>query len=162
MTANNKKVSAVSKSYDTSDFESTEETYESRMHRIKSERSASARPTRATTHAAGSKQIGNNPRAVSLSSTFSSSSYSDSNDNTETDTNNIHTAASTRRSLAIKSSHQQDDQDVSIINTISEINSEKKSSTGDEEDGELEKSFRQLLPSESHLKKNKLESRGWY
>lgn len=131
------------------------------MHRIKSERSASARPTRATTQPSGSKQSGNhNPRAVSLSSTFSSSSYSDSNDNTETDTNNINTATSARRSLAVKSSHQQDDQDVSIINTISEINSEKKSSTGDEEDGELEKSFRQLLPSESHLKKNRLESRG--
>lgn len=67
-----------------------------------------------------------------------------------------------RRSVALKAGNQgahSDEQDVSLINTISELSSEKKGSTGDEED-ELEKSFRTLLPSESHLKKSRLETRG--
>ena len=67
-----------------------------------------------------------------------------------------------RRSVALKAGNQgahNDEQDVSLINTISELSSEKKGSTGDEDD-ELEKSFRTLLPSESHLKKSRLETRG--
>ena len=134
----------VSRSYDTSDFESTEETYESRMNKIKTERSLSARPI---------QKVKANLRTVSLSSTFSSSSYSDANDYTETD------AISMKKNSNVqeRKSHM-DDQDISMINTISEINSDKRNSTCDEDD-ELEKSFRQLLPSESHLKKNKLDSR---
>lgn len=139
----------VSKSYDTSDFESNEETYESRMNKIKPERSLSARPV---------QKNKTNLRTVSLSSTFSSSSYSDTNEFTETDA--INNATSNKKNLSVQDRRVHiDDQDISMINTISEINSDKKSSTCDEDD-ELEKSFRQLLPSESHLKKNKLETRG--
>jgi len=121
-------------------------------------RSASARagrqPTKPTLTATNPSTT---QRGVSLSSTISSSSYSDSNDtHTDTTTTDQH-----KKHHHQHHKHANDDQDVSLINTISEINSsDKKGSTGDEDDEEMEKSFRQLLPSESHLKKSKMESRG--
>ena len=154
-------VVSSSKPYDTSDFESNEETYEAKVNKI--EKPKPAKP--AILKQSIMKTV-KPPRAVSLSSTLSSSSYSDLNDNTEThDVTSGTTTTKKNQSIQeqlLRSSKTHDEQDLSMINTVSEltgVDKDNKGSTGDEDD-ELEKSFRQLLPSESHLKKNKLEMRG--
>ena len=160
--ARSKEPVVCSKSYDTSDFESNEETYEAKVNKIEKP----AKPAKpAILKQSIMKTDKQPPRAVSLSSTLSSSSYSDLNDNTET--NDVTSGTTTRKNqsiqeqLLLRSSKTHDEQDLSMINTVSELTGDKdnKGSTCDEDD-ELEKSFRQLLPSESHLKKNKLEMRG--
>jgi hypothetical protein len=113
----------------------------------------------------------NNGSSQSLSSTLSSSSslassYTQLNEKENENEQNKQPKVTPRTNTIRKTAKKSDNQDISTtsgssssntVNTISDNTFERKNGTGSgiDEDEELEKSFRQLLPSESHIKKTK-------
>ena len=107
----------------------------------------------------------NSSSSSSGSTTVSSSSYNE----TETE-NSKNTRINLKKSLVEHTKSKQKstlteskefDQDISIINTVSELNDTKTDTRIkteiDDEEIEMEKSFRQVLPSEMHIKKTRQE-----
>jgi hypothetical protein len=137
---------------------------ESSNSNIKTERIITSKPATKL-----SRNEKNNCSSQSLSSTLSSSSsltstYTQSNEK-ENESDLYKESKINSRNIR-KTAKKSDSQDISTAsgssssntaNTVSDNTFERKNATGSgmDEDEELEKSFRQLLPSESHIKKTK-------
>ncbi|CAF0778521.1 unnamed protein product [Brachionus calyciflorus] len=124
----------------------------------KNEKSAKSRSSSLTSNSSSSS---------SASTTVSSSSYNE----TESDFKNGKSSVTTSKRLSeqTKPKHRsftntkELEQDISLINTVSELNDTKTDTRIrteiDDEELEMEKSFRQVLPSEMHIKKSRQDNK---